>query len=100
MPEACTALITGAARGIGRQVALTLAERCYRIAANDLEAPEYTVEELRATGAEALPVPGDVSDEAEPFGADDVSAAAPLLDHPALPTTFTEMERASGSPRE
>jgi len=64
LPEDRTALVTGAARGIGRQVALTLAGRGYRIAANDLEAPEQTVEELRAAGARALSLPGDVSDEA------------------------------------
>jgi NAD(P)-dependent dehydrogenase (short-subunit alcohol dehydrogenase family) len=59
-----TAIVTGAARGIGRRVSLTLAERGYRIAANDLETPEGTLEELRSTGAKTLSVPGDVSDEA------------------------------------
>jgi len=57
------AIVTGAVRGIGRQVALTLAEQGYRIAANDLEAPEQTLQNLRAAGAEALPIPGDVLDE-------------------------------------
>jgi NAD(P)-dependent dehydrogenase (short-subunit alcohol dehydrogenase family) len=37
------AVVTGAARGIGRRVALVLAERGYVVAANDLEAPEDTV---------------------------------------------------------
>jgi NAD(P)-dependent dehydrogenase (short-subunit alcohol dehydrogenase family) len=64
LSENRTALVTGAARGIGRQVALTLAGRGYRIAANDLEAPQETVEELRSARVEALPVPGDISDEA------------------------------------
>jgi NAD(P)-dependent dehydrogenase (short-subunit alcohol dehydrogenase family) len=57
------AVVTGAARGIGRRVALTLAEHGYAVAANDLDPPEGTLEELRQTGAEALSVPGDVSDE-------------------------------------
>ncbi len=57
------ALVTGAARGIGRRVSLTLTGRGYRIAANDLEAPQDTVEELRSAGAQALSVPGDVSGE-------------------------------------
>jgi NAD(P)-dependent dehydrogenase (short-subunit alcohol dehydrogenase family) len=55
--------VTGAARGIGRRVALTLAERSYAVAANDLVAPEVTLEELKRAGAKTLPVPGDVSDE-------------------------------------
>jgi NAD(P)-dependent dehydrogenase (short-subunit alcohol dehydrogenase family) len=55
--------VTGAARGIGRRVALTLAERGYAVAANDLGAPEETLEELKRAGARTLPVPGDVSDE-------------------------------------
>ncbi len=52
------AIVTGAARGIGKEVATTLAERGYAIAANDLEAPKATVAE---TGG--IPIPGDVSDE-------------------------------------
>jgi NAD(P)-dependent dehydrogenase (short-subunit alcohol dehydrogenase family) len=63
LPEDRTALVTGAARGIGRRVSLTLAWRGYRISANDLEAPEDTLEELRSTGTEVLSVPVDVSDE-------------------------------------
>lgn len=58
------AVVTGAGRGIGRRVALVLAEEGYRIAANDLHEPEETLEELRSAGAEALVLPGDVSDEA------------------------------------
>jgi 3-oxoacyl-[acyl-carrier protein] reductase len=55
------AVVTGAARGIGRRIALVLAEEGYRIAANDLHEPEVTLEELRSAGAEALSVPGDVT---------------------------------------
>ena len=62
-PETRVAVVTGAGRGIGRRVALTLAERGYAVAANDLEAPEGTLGELRALGARALSLPGDVSDE-------------------------------------
>jgi len=58
------AIVTGAGWGIGRRVALVLAEEGYRISANDLAAPEETLEELRSAGADALSVPGDVSDEA------------------------------------
>ena len=58
------AIITGAGRGIGRKICLELAERGYLVAANDLNAPDETVEELRSAGAEAIAIPGDVSDEA------------------------------------
>ena len=62
------AVVTGAARGIGRRVALTLAERGFAIAANDLDAPEGTIEELERAGADTLSLPGDVSDEGAVHG--------------------------------
>ncbi|HVF02548.1 MAG TPA: SDR family NAD(P)-dependent oxidoreductase [Rubrobacteraceae bacterium] len=62
------ALVTGAARGIGQRVALTLAERGYRIAANDLRELEAVSRELQQAEAEALSVPGDVSEEASVRG--------------------------------
>ena len=57
------ALVTGAARGIGRQVALTLGEKGYMVAVNDQDIPEHILEQLEQAGARALSVPGDVSDE-------------------------------------
>jgi NAD(P)-dependent dehydrogenase (short-subunit alcohol dehydrogenase family) len=57
------AVVTGAARGIGRRVALALAERGYAVAANDLSPPEEALIELEQVGAETLAIPGDVSDE-------------------------------------
>jgi NAD(P)-dependent dehydrogenase (short-subunit alcohol dehydrogenase family) len=57
------AVVTGAARGIGRRVALVLAERGYAVAANDLSPPEEALIEVEQVGAEALAIPGDVSDE-------------------------------------
>jgi NAD(P)-dependent dehydrogenase (short-subunit alcohol dehydrogenase family) len=57
------AVVTGAARGIGRRVALVLAERGYAVAANDLSLPEEALIEFEQVGAEALAIPGDVSDE-------------------------------------
>jgi NAD(P)-dependent dehydrogenase (short-subunit alcohol dehydrogenase family) len=61
--EKRVALVTGAARGISRWVALALAERGYAVATNDLDAPEGTLEKLEQAGVEALSVPGDISDE-------------------------------------
>jgi NAD(P)-dependent dehydrogenase (short-subunit alcohol dehydrogenase family) len=63
LPENRVALVTGAARGIGCEVALTLAGRGYAVAANDLDIPEGTLKKLKRAGAKALPAPGDVSDE-------------------------------------
>jgi NAD(P)-dependent dehydrogenase (short-subunit alcohol dehydrogenase family) len=61
--KARVAVVTGAARGIGRRIALVLVERGYAIAVNDLSAPEQTLGELKRIGAETLAIPGDVSDE-------------------------------------
>ena len=58
------AVVTGAGRGIGHRVALVLAEEGFRVAANDLNAPDATVAELHDAGAGAIALPGDVSDEA------------------------------------
>jgi NAD(P)-dependent dehydrogenase (short-subunit alcohol dehydrogenase family) len=55
--RSAVAVVTGAARGIGRRICLELAERGYAIAANDLRAPDATVEELRSAGAEAITSP-------------------------------------------
>jgi 3-oxoacyl-[acyl-carrier protein] reductase len=59
------ALVTGGSRGIGKGIALALAEKGFAIAVNALERDaelEGTLTELRALGAEACPVFGDVSD--------------------------------------
>ncbi|NJN82303.1 MAG: SDR family NAD(P)-dependent oxidoreductase, partial [Caldilineaceae bacterium] len=60
-----TALITGAARGIGRGIALCLAEEGANIVVNDrahAELAEEVVASVRALGQEALFWPADVSD--------------------------------------
>ena len=69
--EKRTAAITGAARGIGRRVAEVLAERGYRVALNDLRAPDETLASIRSRGGEAIGYIGDVTDEstAEGFAA-------------------------------
>ena len=59
------ALITGGSRGIGKGIALALAQYGFRIAVNALERDaelNATLAELRALGVEASPVIGDVSD--------------------------------------
>jgi NAD(P)-dependent dehydrogenase (short-subunit alcohol dehydrogenase family) len=57
------AVVTGAAQGIGRSVALTLAERGYALALNDLRSSTETLAAARQCGAPAIELVGDISDE-------------------------------------
>jgi NAD(P)-dependent dehydrogenase (short-subunit alcohol dehydrogenase family) len=59
------ALVTGGSRGIGRGIAIALAEKGFAVAINALEADndvETTLNDLRALGVNAAAVIGDVSD--------------------------------------
>jgi NAD(P)-dependent dehydrogenase (short-subunit alcohol dehydrogenase family) len=66
--EKRTAALTGAARGIGRRVAEVLAERGYRVALNDLHAPDGALASIRSRGGEAIGYVGDVTDESAAEG--------------------------------
>ncbi|KAI0266333.1 acetoin reductase family protein [Gloeopeniophorella convolvens] len=62
------ALVTGAARGIGRAIALQLADDGFDVAVNDLpNTPELdqTVAEIEGKGRRSLAIPADVSLEVE-----------------------------------
>jgi len=64
--EGRSAVVTGAASGIGREIALTFAREGARVAIADLnkDAAELAAAEIRSSGAEALSVAMDVTDEA------------------------------------
>ena len=58
------ALITGATRGIGKQIAITLAKQGYNIALNyrkENEELENTKKEIEKIGVQVLAVKGDVA---------------------------------------
>jgi NAD(P)-dependent dehydrogenase (short-subunit alcohol dehydrogenase family) len=56
------ALVTGAARGIGRSIALALADNGATVAVNDVTNGEPTCEEIRRRGGKAAFYQADVSD--------------------------------------
>ncbi len=60
-----TAFVTGARRGIGKAIALTLAQDGFDVAVNDVEAsPEIdaVVLQIKGLGRQAIAVVGDISD--------------------------------------
>ena len=63
MSETCTAIVTGAARGIGAGVAKRLAADGMNVAVLDLNEADCAavVEEIKAAGGSALAVGADVS---------------------------------------
>jgi NAD(P)-dependent dehydrogenase (short-subunit alcohol dehydrogenase family) len=78
-PVAGTAIITGAAQGLGRETAILLAESGFRVALLDLQSPDAVVASLRDRGLQAVGFAGDVSDEAfvERTAADVAAALGP-----------------------
>ena len=58
------ALVTGASRGIGKAIALRLAQGGARVAVNnhDIETASLVADEINNTGGEAIPVCADVTD--------------------------------------
>ncbi len=63
MPEAKVALITGAGRGIGRDIALSLAREGYAcgLIARTKSQLEETADLIRAAGGKAIVTPTDVA---------------------------------------
>ena len=59
------AVITGAGQGIGRRTAEVLATKGYALALNDIRSVEDSLGAVRAMGAEAIEVLGDVASETD-----------------------------------
>jgi 3-oxoacyl-[acyl-carrier protein] reductase len=62
-----TALVTGASRGIGRAIALTLAEEGADVAVNyasSVKEAEKVVEAIKKLGRKAITIKADVADKA------------------------------------
>ena len=65
--EGRSAIVTGAGRGIGRSIALRLAEEGARVIVNDIERTfaESVAEKVRAGGGAAMAAAADVTNGAE-----------------------------------
>jgi len=59
------AIVTGSARGIGREIALKLAEVGATVVVSDVAAAEPVAEEIRAMKRQSLAVPADVSSSSD-----------------------------------
>ena len=64
------AVVTGAANGLGREIALLLAREGARVALGDLDAAglDQTVAAITAAGGAAVAVAGDLTEEAPANG--------------------------------
>jgi NAD(P)-dependent dehydrogenase (short-subunit alcohol dehydrogenase family) len=58
-----TALVTGAAQGLGREIALALAKNGAELILSDIQYPEATAGEVQETGRRWITVQADITDE-------------------------------------
>lgn len=62
-----TALVTGAGQGVGRRIALQLAQEGAQVAVNDYfpERAQAVAAEIEAAGGRSIPAPADITDRAQ-----------------------------------
>jgi NAD(P)-dependent dehydrogenase (short-subunit alcohol dehydrogenase family) len=63
--EGKTALVTGSAQGLGKEIALGLAQSGCSLVLADIVDPEETARQVAETGSRSVSVKADISDEAE-----------------------------------
>jgi NAD(P)-dependent dehydrogenase (short-subunit alcohol dehydrogenase family) len=63
--EGKTALVTGAAQGLGREVAVALADSGASLVLADIQEPASTADAVAKTGARWIAVRGDITDEGQ-----------------------------------
>ncbi len=97
------AVVTGAGRGIGRQICLTLSEEGARVAVNDLfqERADAVAEEIRQAGGQALGVAADVTDLVAVISmmsriVDEWGAVDILVNNAGIPVTEGSQDAAAG----
>jgi NAD(P)-dependent dehydrogenase (short-subunit alcohol dehydrogenase family) len=61
--EGKTALVTGAAQGLGREISLALARSGASLVLSDIQSPDDTAVAVEETGAPWIAVPADITDE-------------------------------------
>ena len=69
------ALVTGAAQGLGREIALALAQNGASLILSDIHYPEGTAEAVRETGARWTAVQADITDEDQIKAMAEISAS-------------------------
>jgi NAD(P)-dependent dehydrogenase (short-subunit alcohol dehydrogenase family) len=78
-----TAFVTGARRGIGKAIALTLAKDGFDVAVNDIEASgdlDAVVSDIKALGVQSIAVIGDISKtETHQFMLEQAQSIGPLI---------------------
>ena len=62
-PTDKTALVTGAAQGLGREIALALAQSGASLVLSDIESPDDTAAAVEKTGVPWRTIPADITDE-------------------------------------